>query len=309
MGFPAAFSPLGAGRMESLYWVFTYRCNDRCAHCYNESGPNGRTLPLPDCLRIVANLPDRMGRLILSGGEPLVELRKLLAICDAVRERFGPDLPLMIQTNGDLLSDDVLGELDCHGVDRIDVVSMDRWHRQRGRRRGELGRLFRSAEWREDSDGLPLTEKRVFCFWGASEDLWLEGNWPRGRALESKAARLDPDHNFCGLWSGAVGFFDDGSPSQEVAIQLYQVFPCCPATWFSLGDARREKVMDILERYRGEPAFQALNRGEPASPAGVEVGAQYAARRLRDLGSVCLWCDEFFRDHYAGPRGERRHFR
>ncbi len=295
--------------MESLYWVFTYRCNDNCAHCYNESGPDGRTLPLDECLAIVSNLPARMGRLILSGGEPLAEFSKLLAICRAVRERFGPELPLMIQTNGDLLTPDWLAQLQAAGVDRIDVVSMDRWHQHQGGRRGELTEMLTAAGWQEDGGELPLTQKHVFCFWGATDDLWLGGNWPRGRAAESGAALSDPQHNFCGLWSGAVGFLADGSPSQEAAIQLYQVFPCCPATWFSLGDARRERVTDILERFRSQPAFQALDRGDPASLGTGELPEGFGRRRVEELGSVCAWCDEYFRDHYAGPHFEHRHFR
>ena len=295
--------------MESLYWVFTYRCNDNCAHCYNESGPAGRTMPLADCLAVVANLPDRMGRLILSGGEPLVEFDKLTAICTAVRERFGPELPLMVQTNGDLLDRDRLVGLQDAGVDRIDVVSMDDWHQHKGGRRGQLAATFGSAGWQEDRGKAPLTQSRVYCFWGATDDLWLRGNWPRGRAVESGAALMDPAHNFCGIWSGAIGFLDDDSPAQEVAIQLYQVFPCCPATWFSLGDARSESVTGILARFRSQAAFRALNSGEPALLGGGDLPEGYGRRRIEELGSVCLWCDEYFREHYAGPHFEHRHFR
>ncbi len=295
--------------MESVYWVFTYRCNDRCAHCYNESGPEGPTMPLEECLRVVAHLPEQMVRLTLSGGEPLVEPAKLLAICDAVRERYGPDQPIMLQTNGDLLSAETLAELDAHGVLRIDVVSIDRWHRRRGRHREQLESVFQQAGWRSDEGSVVPSQRRVYAFWGATEELWLKGNWPRGRALESGAARLDAGHNFCALWSGAVGFLDDGSPAQEVAIQLYQVFPCCPATWYCLGDARKEPIGEMLRRAREEPAFRALNRGEPAGLRAAGLKPGHGARRLRELGSVCLWCDEFFREHYRGPHGERRHFR
>lgn len=53
---------------ESVYWVFTQLCNDRCAHCYNDSGPQGARISTEECLQIVANLPSRIDRLILSGG-------------------------------------------------------------------------------------------------------------------------------------------------------------------------------------------------------------------------------------------------
>jgi hypothetical protein len=126
--------------------------------------------------------------------------------------------------------------------------------------------------------------------------------------VASGLARLDPAHNFCALWSGARGFLGNGPVEQEVVIQLWQVFPCCPGTWFALGDARETSVDDILESVRRDPAFQALDRGDPAGLPVPGRSRAYAQERLQDLGSCCLWCDEFFRRHYAGPKGERRPF-
>ncbi len=62
---------------ESLYWVFTQLCNDQCDHCYNLSGPQGNRITEEECLAIIENLPGRVDRLILSGGEPLAERKKL----------------------------------------------------------------------------------------------------------------------------------------------------------------------------------------------------------------------------------------
>ena len=47
---------------ESIYWVFTQLCNDKCDHCYNSSGPQGTRISAQDCLRIVRNLPDSVDR-------------------------------------------------------------------------------------------------------------------------------------------------------------------------------------------------------------------------------------------------------
>ncbi len=63
--------------IQSVYWVFTQLCNDQCDHCYNNSGPSGERMTLEDCLKIVQHLPDNIDRLILSGGEPLAEKKKL----------------------------------------------------------------------------------------------------------------------------------------------------------------------------------------------------------------------------------------
>jgi MoaA/NifB/PqqE/SkfB family radical SAM enzyme len=129
---------------ESIYWVFTQLCNDNCAHCYNDSSPRGERISLEDCLAIVENLPARLGRLILSGGEPLSEEAKLHAILGAVRDKYRDKTQVMLQTNGDLLDAPKLDALLSRGVTRIDIASIDRFHKQKGERKAALAELFAS---------------------------------------------------------------------------------------------------------------------------------------------------------------------
>jgi hypothetical protein len=292
-------------RCESLYWVFTQRCNDRCAHCYNLSGPRGATISLEDCLAIVANLPERIDRLILSGGEPLAERPKLYAILDALRERYRGATQVMLQTNGDLLTPERLDEILARGVSRIDVASVDRFHRLEGSRKAELEALFRSRGMLDEATGPLITREDYlqrgilsFGFWGATEEMWLGGNWARGRALETGVWKKDGDHNFCAILSGAKGFLGGTELPQEISIQLWKINPCCPGTRRPLGDARVEKVAAVLRRHADSPVFQALNRGDPyAMGESLGIPAEYGRQRARELGSVCLWCDEFFGRH------------
>lgn len=287
--------------MRSVYWVFTLRCNDRCEHCYNDSSPTGEILATEELLRVVPQLPADLGTLVLSGGEPTVEMEKLAAIMGAVRARFGRDLPVVLQTNGDLLDEERAAALEAMGLDYLDVVSMDRFHKQQGQHRSRLEELFGGRGWRPRAEHRPGTIS--YRFWGATEELWLKGNWARGRAMTHGHAKLDPEHNFCALWSGARGFLDDGSDLQEVHIQLTRLYPCCPTTYLALGDARDESVTAILDRYREHPAWKALNRGEPAE---LGVDPDHARARIQELGDVCLWCDEYLRETYEGPQGEER---
>lgn len=291
--------------MNSVYWVFTLRCNDRCEHCYNDSSPTGETLATEELLKVVPHLPAELRSLCLSGGEPTVEMAKLGAIMAAVRARYGPGLPITLQTNGDLLDDERLEALEAMGFDRIDVVSIDRFHKQQGAHREALEARFRARGWEpKPPPGEPWPPGRVvYTFWGATEEIWLQGNWARGRALHHGHAKLDPGHNFCALWSGAMGFLESGTAREEVHIQLTRLYPCCPTTYLALGDVREAPVLEILDRYRDHPDWQALNRGQPAE---LGVDPEYARARIQELGDVCLWCDEFLRERYQGPHGEAR---
>ncbi len=292
---------------ESLYWVFTQLCNDECDHCYNLSGPRGEQISMDDCMRIIGNLPDRIDRLILSGGEPLAERKKLFAILDRLRERYGGSgTQFMLQTNGDLLNGERLDTLIEKGITRFDIASIDRYHKHRGARLAELAELFRSRGVMGD-EADPLVEKANYLHghrlswghWGATEDMWLGGNWARGRALENNIWKRDPRHNFCAIHSGARNFLGGHKDAvQEISIQLWKINPCCPGTRFPIGDARVEKVADVLNKVAKDPVFQALNDGAPWK-MGRHLGIteEEARSRTEKLENICLYCDTFFNEN------------
>ena len=294
---------------ESIYWVFTQLCNDKCDHCYNSSGPQGTRISVQDCFRIIDNLPAQVDRLILSGGEPLAEKAKLYSILDALQQKYQGRTQIMLQTNGDLLNEKILDLLIAKGVTRFDIASIDRYHKAAGARLMTLADLFESRGVNgDDHDPLIdkehyLTEKNLsWGYWGATEEMWLGGNWARGRALEKNIWLRDPQHNFCAILSGAKGFLGGTDLPQEISIQLWKINPCCPGTHFPLGDARREKVADVLQRASKSEIMQRLNQGEPWQVGeSIGVSAAHAHARTEDLQNVCRWCDEFFATHFEGP--------
>ncbi len=291
---------------ESLYWVFTQLCNDVCDHCYNLSGPEGSRISEEECLAIIENLPDRIDRLILSGGEPLAERKKLYLILDTLKQRYDKT-QIMLQTNGDLITPEILDTLIQKGVTRFDVASIDRYHKYKGERKEALTQLFKSRGMSDD-DTDPLIEKQTylkkerisFGFWGATEDMWLGGNWARGRAIQKGIWKKDPMHNFCAILSGARGFLGgaDDIP-QEVSIQLWKINPCCPGTLEPMGDARSEKVSDVLLCVSNSEIFKRLNEGDPWKMGeSIGISEDHAKSRTQQLENICLWCDEFFKSHY-----------
>ncbi|MCB9082551.1 MAG: radical SAM protein [Lewinellaceae bacterium] len=292
---------------ESVYWVFTQLCNDECDHCYNNSGPRGERISEEECLQIIDNLPASIDRLILSGGEPLAERKKLYLILDRLQERYGgTPTQIMLQTNGDLLTPEILDTLIAKGVTRFDIASIDRYHKHAGARLMDLADLFSSRGVNGD-DKDPLVDKENYLhqnplswgYWGATEEMWLGGNWARGRAIEKDIWLRDPTHNFCSILSGARNFLGGHTDiPQEISIQLWRINPCCPGTLYPMGDARLEPVADVLRRVADHPVFQQLNAGDPWN-MGTHIGVTEAAARARTeaLGNICLYCDAFFRDH------------
>ncbi len=295
--------------LECIYWVFTQLCNDQCDHCYNLSGPQGNRISEEECLAIVENLPDKLDRIILSGGEPLAERKKLYLILDEINKKYGQDITIILQTNGDLLNGKILDTLLEKRVKRISIASMDRYHKKQGERKSELEALFQSRGMGNGNEKPIITksayqkfagEGASYGFWGADEGMWLGGNWARGRAMQKNIWYTNPNHNFCAILSGGIGFLTGHEDiPQELSIQLWKVNPCCPGTKFPMGDARTEKVANVLQKVSKSAIFQKINEGDPLKMGeSIGVPEAYAKERTQKLKNICLWCDEFFEKHY-----------
>ena len=292
--------------IQSIYWVFTQLCNDDCDHCYNDSSPFGKRISEEDCLKIIDNLPDKVDRLILSGGEPLADIKLLYAILDKIKEKFAGATQIMLQTNGDLLNAEKLQILIDKGVQRFDIASIDRYHKKAGSRLMELADIFESCGV-VGTEKDPLIEGGHFLtenplswgYWGASEDMWLGGNWARGKAVSNNIWLKDAKHNFCSILSGARNFLGGYNDiPQEISIQLWRINPCCPGTHFPMGDARKEKVSTVLERASQSAVFKMLNEGNPLK-MGISLGVteEEASAKNDELQNICLYCDHFLKCH------------
>lgn len=289
---------------ETVYWVFTQLCNDKCDHCYNSSGPQGNRMSDEDCLNIIGNLPDKVNKIILSGGEPLAERKQLYLILDALTEKYGINQKITLQTNGDLMTSEILDTLLKKGVKGISIASLDRFHKHAGAKLDGLKTLFDLKGMVDVMPYINIGEKKgkvdptwiTYSYFGANEEMWLGGNWARGRAFENDIWMKDPAHNFCNIQSGARNFLGGYTDViQEVCIQLWALNPCCPGTKYPLGDIRKEKLATVLERISKNKIFQVLNTGNPLK-MGEHIGIteEQASKDNEVLQNICRYCDLFF---------------
>ena len=295
---------------ERIYWVFTQLCNDECMHCYNNSGPHGERISEEDCLAIIDNLPDELQRLTLSGGEPLADRKLLYKILERLQEKYDNKLYIALQFNGDLLTPTILQDLIIRGIDRFSIASIDRYHKNQGERQDVLASIF-EEQGIVFTEGQPMLTKTdlqnarrdvlTYGFFGSTEDMWLGGNWARGRSMENNIWKQNGMHNFCAIPSGAVAFLGNEALdlTQEISIQLWKINPCCPGTVQPLGDARKEKIADVLNRASKSEVMRKLNDGEAyAMGESLGISEQEGLKRAIELKNICLWCDEFFTKHY-----------
>ena len=108
---PMGCRPCLKGQGSNL--VMTLKCNRDCFFCFNpeprlaEMSVHGRSVrDLKEGVALLAALGARS--VGISGGEPLLEKRKVLALARALRRHFGRSLRIDLYTNGDLLTTRVL---------------------------------------------------------------------------------------------------------------------------------------------------------------------------------------------------------
>jgi hypothetical protein len=138
--------------MQSIYWVLTWACHRKCAHCYDDRFRPYVRGALTEVVaegqrayeRVIANLPDDMTwanretgqrertSLILAGGELLIDgVREELfyPALEAIRARWGDKGPrLAMQATGDILTPDILDAVLARGITSIAIASIDDYH-------------------------------------------------------------------------------------------------------------------------------------------------------------------------------------
>ncbi|MBA3836895.1 MAG: radical SAM/SPASM domain-containing protein [Sphingomonas sp.] len=298
--------------------------------------------------RILANLPDAMtwvdeaGRtrpttIVLAGGELLIDgvrERLFYPLLDAIAARWPQGRPrIAVQTTGDILTDTMLAEMLARGVDAIAIASIDDYHvGHSGQGKFDLMARLRAMMARHGVTEIDLGLSKApavtkpalrargqggatFTFFGAQPDLWIGELWPRGRAWQNGLSNADYGTNFCARWSGGKGFLDFGRAGSEVAIEPDgSIYPCCLKTKAPLANLVEERLEDVLEDLRAEPALQAINRGDPEA-MGLAEGvsrADFAAMSEtidpsgRAFSNPCIGCDRQFADSLAATLAERR---
>ena len=302
--------------MESIYWVISRDCNQKYPHCYNDSQPGAPGLNAEQVSQVITNLPkpDRcqVERIIISGGEVLVWPDLLFQALQELTAVTGGRTEMWVQTNGDLLDEATLQKLLDAGVKRIDIASMDKFHRKGTMDRREwLEQLFaqygmvdaeREATKKAGNQNEPPVGSEAsqlsYAFWGANQDEWIGPLWPRGRAFQKGLSKAGPEDEFCRNWSGAKNFLNYDDANSEISIQLADVYPCCPMTCRPIGSLLEEPLIDMLDRCSQHPVYQALNEGRPeAMGESMGISESHGFQRSRELGNHCLWCDEFFVKH------------
>lgn len=310
--------------MESIYWVLSWACHRRCRHCYEQRfrpyvrGDLEAVVAEAEAnvFRVLGNLPDTVDRIVLSGGEVLIDpvrARVLLPTMHAIRARYGMGTKIIVQTTGDLLTDAIVAELLDAGAWMISVAGVDDFHvghegaDKQAALKARLTDMLSAQGMRASGHQAPMRswaaeDGPVFGFFGATPDMWIGKIWPRGRAWENGLSTATWADNFCGEWSGGRGFLHHHAMGSEVSIEPDgAVYPCCVKTGAALGSLLDERLTDILDDLAHEPALLAIDAGEPWrmgeaygwTPEIFRERSNTVTPRGQAYENACIGCDAF----------------
>jgi hypothetical protein len=324
--------------VESIYYVMSWACHRRCKHCYEERFRPYDSEEMKGVLaeavanfpRIVDSFPDSMlyrdredggatkvGRIILSGGESLLDpIRENVTYktIERLRAKYADrgGVKIVVQTTGDLVTPAIVDDLLSRGVWMISCAGLDDFHVniKAEQLKENLTRLFESRGMTQS--GLATQNRKwldeagpVFSFFGATPDTWIGKIWPRGRAWANDLSRATLADDFCARWSGGLNFLRHGESGSEVSVEPDgSVFPCCLKTKLPIGNLTEDRLIDILESLKFDPAFEAISAGDPRRMGladGWSVEKFEAASRTKtvsgaDYANLCVGCDRFFEE-------------
>ncbi len=176
-------------RLLSVHWELTYRCNERCSHCYVNILPSNTEVPgelsTVDCFRVVDELVDLGAlNLLLSGGEILVR-RDFFQIAAYARSRR---LLLRLFTNGILINPTVADRIAALHPYAVEIsvysISPERHDQITGRQRS----------WEMAIGALDLLRER-----GVRTKMkvpLMRENWQERREMEKLADDLGAQFHF-----------------------------------------------------------------------------------------------------------------
>jgi hypothetical protein len=347
--------------MESIYYVMSWACHRRCKHCYEERfrpytgaelgsvvGEAVGNFPriidhFPERMTYLdlehpdpdGRLPERVGRIIVSGGESLVDpIREQVTypVLERLTARYRDQggVKLVVQTTGDLVTDRIVDDLLERGTWLVSCAGLDDYHvGMEGQAKQDalterLSRMFEAHGMRRSGLSAPRRQWHeedgpLYSFFGATPDSWIGKLWPRGRAWQNDLSTATIADNFCNRWSGGLNFLQHRYSGSEVSVEpTGDVYPCCLKTKLPVGNLLEDNLIDILDSLAGDPVYEAISMGHPER-MGIQHGWSVdtfleksatvtpAGHTYRNL---CIGCDRFHEEvlapRLAAARARRR---
>jgi len=281
-GIHIPFTPAGPFQ---IVWNFTYSCNLKCKHCYEDAGPHRpeltteQALTTIDKLSRIANIG--LPSLSFSGGEPL--MRKDFFEVVAYTKKKIPHISLA--TNGTLLTKENVKKLKDVGVDYVEIsldgASNEVHESFRGIPRcfektmegihnclnEKLDTCIATTTHKENLDETPkimeLAEKLGTRF--------MHFNYvPTGRAKEHTELDLSPQERFSLLETMGkkivqlyIKAKEEKQKTGKTKIEADRVFSTCP------------QFASVVKRLSGEKGYDFTVSAHYAAKKGVENVANF----------------------------------
>ncbi|RMG16879.1 MAG: radical SAM protein [Deltaproteobacteria bacterium] len=295
---PAAFKSLGV--------LYTKRCPLECAHCVTESGPSAEgKLDVERAVHVIELIGPFVGRVALTGGEPLLYPEEIAEVVERTSHRFFVHVVTgAFWAKSERRTEEILGRLRSAGLGHISI-SWDPWHAE----------FIDARTFLRGLDAALAKGFQVAVVLGGSQQDWRESGILR--ELEQRGVGINPQRlSFTGRAAtslqlasnepvedrGCAGYFHL-SVDWEGILRV-----CCgpslaagPGSALYLGKLGEDDLVAAVERARRDPALAGI------AVLGPRVLARRAGRaRLPVMQETseapCATCLGLFQDAAAVTR-------
>lgn len=282
--------------MKRVNIRITDKCNLQCRHCCFSCGPKGESMSAENLEKVIINVPEDTRRIIINGGEPLVEKELLMHALDYIgkkNEKRRQKIYITVMTNGFWIKDadntyKVLRELYEKGARTLEIASDDKYHIEQGINPGLFSLadtespLGKAVEMLKKETGNPhpvdinarhQNKHNIFAV-------------PFGRAKQLPAKEIN-DKSIC---IAPYKFPEDITINPDG-----NVYPCCWAATPSIGSALEDNLGKIAQRAIKDKVFRALIT---EGPVGVAKLTGYYRKSDEPLyrQKQCMMCMEVFEE-------------
>ncbi|MBM3237272.1 4Fe-4S cluster-binding domain-containing protein [Candidatus Poribacteria bacterium] len=293
---------------KCICFAITRKCPLECRRCFFCGSRDGESIDIADAQTIIANLPNDLEVITLSGGEPFANIELLFDILGEIKNRNFPELSqISILTTGIWATNreyvkEVVRELIDLDVNMFAIGAFDKWHYEAGLKK-ELPELLVKAlkedfgaiepKWKSNEDIL----REVYSHNLYVRPMANNTAIPAGRGLwalkdDEKGITLEPHFMCRGFLNTLYGYAYYVNFNGELHF-------CANFSAKPLGNLKEESFNSILSRSKEDKFLQMIHEGDMVAFAEKYFGLskEEIERELKDWGREGF-CTRLFIEYF-----------
>ncbi|MFQ6040998.1 MAG: radical SAM protein [Candidatus Poribacteria bacterium] len=298
---------------KCICFAITRKCPLECRRCFFCGSKDGESIDIADARTIIANLPDDLEVIAITGGEPFANVGLLFDVLREIKNRDFRELSqIAILTTGIWATDrkyvqETIKKLVDLGVNMFAVGAFDKWHYEAGLKK-ELPELLVKV-LKEDFGAIEPNFNRKKSNEEILREVYSHNLYVRpmanntailaGRAMwavkgDEKGILIQPDFSFM-----CRGFLETSYGYTYYVNFNGELHFCANFSARPLGNLKDESFNSILSRSKNDEFLQMIHEGDMMVFAEKYFGmSKEEVKRELEYWGTCGFCTRLFTKYF-----------